>query len=339
MAGSGNNKGGRRTPKKRGTAAKREGGATAGQKKRTSATAKAGGTPSSGTRSNDAAPNRNGEMAASVHLPAGGPGSRRYLEALLSELWALPREAEVRPSEPVPSFLQEAVNLHNWALSDKDALIRADLAWSLVEALPVRSGALSQAEARWRVRRYTREQAQAAWTAARDRAYELRDDLLAAMRHAFRKTPELLPRVAAITEGGGHPDMIQDLNDIAVFGLDHVERLRAVGVSRENLNAAGALSDELAVLLAASQTDTTDDEAVKLRNRAFSYLKDAVLEIRKCGQYAFRKDPDRFRRYTSSYNRRHRRASGTEEEPEAPLQQPEGPERGSDGSRDETGET
>ena len=51
----------------------------------------------------------------------------------------------------------------------------------------------------------------------------------------------------------GNADMIQDLNDISVFGLQNLAPLAAIGVTRGDLVAATVRSDELALLLAARE--------------------------------------------------------------------------------------
>ena len=138
-----------------------------------------------------------------------------------------------------------SVNLFTWVESDREALERAGLEWADVESLPARVGALSQAESRWLARRFSQEEAEQGWLAAEPAAFELRNDLVAAMRHAYRESPDLLGRVAEIGEGASNADMIQDLNDIAVFGLANLAPLKHIGVPGEALEAAAARADEL----------------------------------------------------------------------------------------------
>lgn len=212
------------------------------------------------------------------------------------------------------------MNLFTWVESDREALERAGLEWADVESLPARVGALSQAESRWLARRFSQEEAEQGWLAAEPAAFELRNDLVAAMRHAYRESPDLLGRVAEIGEGASNADMIQDLNDIAVFGLANLAPLKHIGVPGEALEAAAARADELTLLLAAREADTTDEDALLLRNRAFAYLKETVDEIRACGRFAFRKDPERRRGYLSGYRRSHRRSGGADDKEDESIE-------------------
>ena len=83
------------------------------------------------------------------------------------------------------------------------------------------------------------------------------------------------------------------------------------------LDAATTRSDALATLLAARESDAPDDPPKKVRDQAFTYLKEAVDEVRDCGRYVFRKNPQRAAGYVSQYARRRRGRSEATEEAEA----------------------
>lgn len=208
------------------------------------------------------------------------------------------------PSLPVDVFLQEAENLFTWCQPDKKQLIHADLDWKLVEDLPTRAGALREAESRWFSQRFTREEARKQWIEQSPKAYDLRDEILHAMRYAYRNHPDLLGRVSEITEGSSHADMIQDLNNIAVLGKDHPEPLKKVHFDLSLLDKAAETADEMADLLAKSSCEDDVSEAKKIRDRAFTHCKEAVDAIRNCGQYVFWKIEERLKGYYSNYNRR-----------------------------------
>jgi hypothetical protein len=52
------------------------------------------------------------------------------------------------------SARSEADNVYHWCQPDKDALAATGLDWSIVEDIPVRSGALGEAESIWIMERY-----------------------------------------------------------------------------------------------------------------------------------------------------------------------------------------
>lgn len=74
-------------------------------------------------------------------------------------------------------------------------------------------------------------------------------------RFAYRKEDALVSRVRAITDGSGHADIIQYLNDIAVLGRKNPEPLTAIGFDLTGQDKAATEADELADLLAEANGD------------------------------------------------------------------------------------
>jgi hypothetical protein len=144
-------------------------------------------------------------------------------------------------------------------------------------------------------------------------AYDFRNDMLASLRFAYRKDGALLSRVSAIIDGGGHADMIQDLNDIAVLGRENPDPLTAIGFDLTQLDLAAQRADELANLLAEANGDKADPNYSKtIRDKAYTHLKELVDEIREAGKYVFRNDKNRLKGYSSDYWKKQNRSKKEE---------------------------
>ncbi|EAY29635.1 hypothetical protein M23134_00519 [Microscilla marina ATCC 23134] len=153
--------------------------------------------------------------------------------------------------------------------------------------------------------RNTKEEAQINWKNVAPDAYELRDDLLASFRYAFRKRDDLLNRVREISEGSGNADMIQDLSDLSALGKANLAELNKIKFDPARLDFAAAQADQLADMLALANGASHDTNQAKLlRDAAFAHLKEAVDELRTAGKYAFRKQKDRYQGYTSQYHKK-----------------------------------
>jgi len=252
--------------------------------------------------------------------------SATALTDLLPQLQALPLEQLAAPTIPVGVYTQEAEDLLVWSQPDRDALQRAGIDLSLLEALPTRIGALRHAQSRWNAARFVLEDAQREWSAASPRGHELRDELLATLRFAFRRDPALLDRVRAVAEGASDPDMIQDLSDLALLARENSALVEAIGGDPELVAQAEAQAGVLARLLAAARSEGTTSEAKELRDRAYVLVKQAVDEVRAGGRYIHRKDPDRAAGYASDFNRsrnlRSRRKAQAEDAGNAPVLDP-----------------
>lgn len=229
---------------------------------------------------------------------------------LIDVITAIPPEEVQVPSIPVDVFLQEAENLYHWSLDDADALKVVGISKAKINSLPVRAGAGREAQSLWNKDFRSQQEAQKLWAKQAPLAYELRNDLLQTMRFAYRKMPDLLSRVSAITEGTGHADLFQDLNDIAVLGREYPEPLTSISFELTQLDKSATFADELANLLGEANGDKADQSESKvIRDKAYTYLKELVDEIREAGKYVFRKDKNRLKGYSSQYRRSHRKSS------------------------------
>jgi hypothetical protein len=111
--------------------------------------------------------------------------------------------------------------------------------------------------------------------------------------------------------------LIQDLKDIAVLGEKHSNLLTKINLNLALLATSTDLSDSLASILARANGEKSLESEVKvIRDRAFTYLKEATVEIKDCGPYVFRKKPNRLKDYQNIYKNKHRKkkdSSGKDE--------------------------
>lgn len=240
--------------------------------------------------------------------------------AKLPVLQAIPKDQIVTPgSIPVDVYIQEAENLFNWVQKDQAALTASGLLWDIVTDLPIRCGALREAESRWNSRRFTRKEAAQQWADESPAAYDLRAEILHAFRFAYRDDSRLLKKVSDIADGYGHADMLQDLNDLSRLGIENPDPLTGINFDVTLLDSAAAKADTLASLYAVVTGDRAEyDEAKKVRDQAYTHVKETVDELYGFGQYVFWRDEDRLHGYSSNYLRRMRKkAASTPEEPAA----------------------
>lgn len=233
-------------------------------------------------------------------------GNIEYYDQLIEQIKAIPPDKIIEPNLPVDTAAQEAENTHDWALSDKTELVAANLDWSLVESLPARAGALRKAESNWFSERFAKGEASLKWDRESPGAYKLRDKLVHDMLFAYRKNDEIHARIQAIAEGTGHADMIQDLSDLSVIARKNPEQLKTIKqFDFKDIDIAEQFSSEMARMLAGAKATAGVTEAKIIRDKAFTYLKTALDEVRAVGQFVFWKRPDRLPGYSSQYFRRH----------------------------------
>lgn len=207
-----------------------------------------------------------------------------------------------RPNQPVPSFLQEAENLYVWCAEDIPELLKGGITGEQINELPEHIKACREAQIRLEIKMKTPGEAQVQWKLQLPEAIKLKAELLQSMRFAFRNHPDLSDRLKYISKGENYAGLIQELNNLAVFGSANSELLTAIGFNLGLLDTATAKSEEMATLWAQSKSDKAHmhDVAV-LRNKAFWTLHKQVAEIRATGQFVFRDRPDRYVGYLSQF--------------------------------------
>ncbi|MCP4137108.1 MAG: hypothetical protein GY754_39430 [bacterium] len=224
---------------------------------------------------------------------------------ILEELKSIPRDRVKAPRAiPVGVYVQEAENLYHWCLKDKEILLSKGLNEVLIEDLPKRYMILLKAEGEWAISRKIREGDQERRDEELPAAFKLKNKLQSDFRFAYRNIPELMKTLrhnGKSTNSG----VIQELNDLSVLGKDNPEPLKKIGFDMEQLEKAAETSSVLGLLLA--ETSIKQTYLKDIRDRAYTYLKEAVDEIRNTGKYAFQEDKKRQTGYISQYLQRRNR--------------------------------
>jgi len=241
-------------------------------------------------------------------------------ESKLAEITAIADDqVKIPGSIPVDNYIQEAENLYEWCQEDQVQLTAKGLDWTMVEDMATRSGALCRAQALWTQERNTWEEAERLWREKAPLAYKLRRTLLKDFRFAYRKDEDLIKKVRDIAEGTSHADMIQDLNDLVALGEKNPDQLAAINFDLTLLDQADQTADEIAALYAGAIAERAEySEAKKVRDKAYTYLKEIVDEIYAYGRYVFSENEARLIGYRSNYLRRLRSKPKPTVEPVAP---------------------
>ena len=239
------------------------------------------------------------------------------LATLLPNLETIPDEKLKKLDMPPEAVAQDALYTYKWCQADRAALTARNLDWRLVEAIPIRVMAFEEAQSNWNNVRFSREEAMKVWMAASPVGYALRDEILHEYRYGYRRHPALHARIDAVAEGQGDADMIQDLNDLVVIGRKNPDPLTAIAFDFNLLDEAAKQCKTLGHLRAEASVDRAAYREQKLvRDQAYTYLKEAVDEVRECGRFVFWRNEERRSGYVSQYKKRQRKRTSNETESE-----------------------
>ena len=94
--------------------------------------------------------------------------------AEIETIRAIPDDKTLEPAMPVDTYLQESENLAKWSLMDAEPLATIGITTEILNNLPVRAGALREAQSIWFKDRNTQLDAQREWAEAAPAAFAMR---------------------------------------------------------------------------------------------------------------------------------------------------------------------
>ena len=224
----------------------------------------------------------------------------------ISMIRSIPDERVLLPgSMPVRIYIQEAEDMYKWCQPDREKLTNNGLDWSIVEDIPARAGALREAQSRWSLSDKSDIEIEKEWDEKSPAAHSFRKELIRAFRFIFSDNASAVSRVNKLAEGESNSAIIQSLNDLSDFGRDNTAVLEAARFDMTLLDKAAEMSCEMASFLGAVNARRAFcSDTLKIRNQAYTYLREAVSGLKKHANYIFWRDPVRMKGYTSSYNRK-----------------------------------
>ncbi|MRT93126.1 hypothetical protein [Ancylomarina sp. 16SWW S1-10-2] len=228
--------------------------------------------------------------------------TEEQIMACKAEVAVIPDEKTEELNMPCDVYVSESERFESWANYDSDKLATGGVSVERIAQIGVRAFVLREYQSAWIIVRRTGKDAENEWKTFATVAFDLCNEMKHAFKYAFRNEPELLGRVDEIAQGTSDSDMIQDLKTYSLLGQKYEALLTPIGFDLTKLDTASSMSDEGANLLAeANGSKLKGNENKVLRDKAYTYLKEVVDEVRACGKYIFWKDKKRLVGYQSDH--------------------------------------
>jgi len=224
----------------------------------------------------------------------------------------------ISPTTPVNITIGEAGELHQNALEDKKELLAKGLSEDSINELTPRAKFLQEKQSAWTAVYQSALTSTHEWEAKIKEASLLQRELKYDFQFAYRNNPDILKKLQNILDGNSHMDLIQDMSDYPAFAKQYPEPLEAILFDTTKTERAERLSHELLDLMnmVDGVKNSKNRPEKQMRDRAYTYLKQLVDEIRDYGKYAFWYDEDKQKRYSSEYQRKKYEKSIQEKEVE-----------------------
>lgn len=246
--------------------------------------------------------------------------NKEELTTLMPNISSISSESTLQPTMPVSIYTQEAENMEHIAREHLVDLVPTGIDVNFLDDYLLRLGACRAAEAIWESECRMREEAETQWHELSPMAYDLRDRLIRTYRYVFRKNDDVLQTVRDVADGSGHADMIQDLATLAIVGEPFLDVLAPFNITAETLQWADQMSDDIAALLAAANGDKVEDREAKiLRDKAYTYLKESVDELKAACKFTFWDQPHLYKAFISPYWKKMNKKKNEPEVPEEDL--------------------
>lgn len=230
--------------------------------------------------------------------------SPETLKAVEDAVRAIPDSQVKNPTMPVVIYAQEATDLWRWVQTDKDQLLKNGCKVEYIDELPARIEVLRLSETQIG---HIVVNSRLEFQETIPKVMEFLKDIFRSCRFAYRNRPELLKRIRGVKTGSGYVYTVQDIRDIATLGKEHPEELVAMGFDLTKLDQAFEISSQMELLLADVNAESPTSPQRIFRDKAYTYVKEAVDEVRAHGQFVFYNNDARRVGYASEFLRKQRR--------------------------------
>lgn len=211
------------------------------------------------------------------------------LATVESEVESTKEEIIVSIGYPLLHYIQELLLSVARFIKFRSTLESGKMDFARVDKLKILAGACRELYSRASVVLFPSSAAHKTWEKAKEEAEYLLYFIKEAGVYACRDNPDLLAAIYAIyNEGGSNSNLIQDLNDYAVFGREHAALFTTIGYDLANFERAAELAREMDELLAQATLDKSDSPENRIRrDKGFTLAKKLVDDLNAQARYIY----------------------------------------------------
>ncbi len=232
-------------------------------------------------------------------------------DRLLPTLLAYPKGKLQKPNVPVEELLGETEKTSVVIKEGRDILVNAGLNPEYIDNFDDRIGAYAIAAAKYVVLMDGNGGYGKDLNDLEGPAHDLRREIMHNFRFAFRNNSEALKSLERISKGRSRKDMIFDFVSLIELAENYPEELDAINFDRGLLDQARESYENLKNLVAKITVSPKQISEVKdIRDRAYTYLNEALTAIKEHSQFVFWKDEAKLALYKRDYSNYRRHSNG-----------------------------
>ncbi len=209
------------------------------------------------------------------------------------------------PNVAVENKVMDAHKFVKLSSENREVLINSGLNPEYIDTLEDRIGAYSIAHGNYMVLKNVVGTVKEKFAQLEKEAQALKRNIIHSFLFALDDNSKALETIKEITEGRSKNDLVYDFVPMKIVSETYTEELTRIGFDFTLIERAEELHLEMQDLLSQIKLSPKDISEVKvIKNKAYTYLDEALTQIKKHGQYVFWEDEERLELYKSDYYKR-----------------------------------
>jgi len=231
-----------------------------------------------------------------------------YLKQVRKEAMEIPFKEVLLPSMPVDELIMEAENTKYHVQMDRELFVEKGYDASKIDKIEYAIQFLQMSQSDWLVEFNNKKDVELKWKDISEKANSLHRSIIHDMRFGYRNNPELLSKLSRIAEGNSNADLVQDFSDMVELANAYPEPLKLINMDFEKFEQANDYKTTIRNVLGEVNgvRISGNKEKKEVRDKAYTYLKRIIDEIRDYGKYIFWQDEEKMKVYSSNYRRKSR---------------------------------
>ncbi len=223
-------------------------------------------------------------------------------DRLISEILKQPKDRIKYPHMPVEEKVMECYKVLKLSTKDREILLNSGLTPETLDTFEEKIGAYSIAHANYIVSINSKDSLKEVFSKLETEAHNLRRRLLHDIKFAMENNSAAQKAIHKIMEGRSRNDLIYDFVPIKKLIDAYPDDLAKINFDYSLVEKAEILHAELQEILSQIKVSPKEISEVKdIRDKAYTYLDDALVKIKKHGQYVFWEDEERLSLYKSEF--------------------------------------
>lgn len=223
-------------------------------------------------------------------------------DRLLPIILNLPKEMIKHPHMPVEEKIMEGHKLLKLATEDKDVLLASGINLEFIDTLEDRIGTYSIANANYIVLKDSNSGIKEEFHQLEEKAHNLKRKLLHDLNFALEDREDAQGALHEIAEGRSRNDLIYDFVPLKKLIETFPNELEKIHFDYSLVEQADSLHISMQDIFSQMKASPKGISEVKdIRDRAYTYLEEALTKIKKHGQYVFWEDEIHLSLYKSEF--------------------------------------